>query len=96
MRLILLSLFSNHKTQNRYLAGRACYEVKDADDPLKQIEVPGDSVIRLREGGQGFAKGDDVSIGLGWVGSVEALEEAVGTPGLSFEPWCSRHRISIA
>lgn len=45
-----------------YLAGRACYEVKDADDPLKQIEVPGDSVIRLREGGQGFVKGDDVSL----------------------------------
>ncbi|CAM9397707.1 unnamed protein product, partial [Laminaria digitata] len=44
----------------RYLAGRACYEVKDADDPLKQIEVPADSVIRLREGGQGFAKGDHV------------------------------------
>ncbi|CAM9305393.1 unnamed protein product, partial [Ectocarpus sp. 12 AP-2014] len=44
----------------RYLAGRACYEVKDADDPLKQIEVPDHNVIRLREGGQGFAKGDDV------------------------------------
>lgn len=45
----------------RYLAGRACYEVKDADDPLKQVEVPADSVIRLREGGHGFAKGDNVS-----------------------------------
>lgn len=43
-----------------YLAGRSCYEVKDADDPMKQIEVPADRVIRLREEGDGFAKGDDV------------------------------------
>lgn len=63
--LVPIFFFSNRKNknarENSYLAGRACYEVKDADDPLKQIEVPGDSVIRLREGGQGFAKGDDVS-----------------------------------
>lgn len=44
-----------------YLAGRGCYEVKDADDPLKCVEVPADSVIRLTDGGQGFAKGDNVS-----------------------------------
>ena len=63
-RALLPFLFSiQNPRNNSYLAGRACYEVKDADDPLKQIEVPGDSVIRLREGGQGFSKGDDVSTG---------------------------------
>ena len=44
-----------------YLAGRECYEVKDADDPMKCVEVPAESVIRLTDGGQGFAKGDHVS-----------------------------------
>ena len=44
-----------------YLAGRGCYEVKDADDPMKCVEVPAESVIRLTDGGQGFAKGDHVS-----------------------------------
>ena len=44
-----------------YLAGRGCYEVKDADDPIKCVEVPPESVIRLTDGGQGFAKGDHVS-----------------------------------
>ena len=42
-----------------YLAGRGCYEVKDADQS-QTLEVPADGVIRLREGGEGFAKGDDV------------------------------------
>ncbi|CAN0444378.1 unnamed protein product, partial [Ascophyllum nodosum] len=43
-----------------YLAGRGCYEVKDADDPMKCVEVPAESIIRLTDGGQGFAKGDHV------------------------------------
>lgn len=45
----------------RYLAGRGCYEVKDADDETKTLEVPADGIIRLRDGGEGFAKGDHVS-----------------------------------